>query len=64
MSFGGRSDSGEVYEEPTRLLLVMEKLNGPDLFDAFAKKQLGVGIGPLVLGFLFTQISSLFPTVL
>lgn len=29
----------EVYEEPTRLLLVMEKLNGPDLFDAFAKKR-------------------------
>ncbi|CAK9082205.1 unnamed protein product [Durusdinium trenchii] len=29
----------EVYEEPTRLLLVMEKLNGPDLFDAFSKKR-------------------------
>eukprot|EP00913_Durusdinium_trenchii_P035083 g32819.t1 len=31
----------EVYEEPTRLLLVMEKLNGPDLFDAFSKKSHG-----------------------
>ena len=30
--------SSQVYEEPTRLLLVMEKLNGPDLFDAFSKK--------------------------
>mmetsp|Transcript_39965 Transcript_39965/g.95378 ORF Transcript_39965/g.95378 Transcript_39965/m.95378 type:complete len:798 (+) Transcript_39965:103-2496(+) len=29
----------EVYEEPTRLLLVMEKLNGPDLFDALSKKR-------------------------
>ncbi|CAK9081122.1 unnamed protein product [Durusdinium trenchii] len=29
----------EAYEEPTRLLLVMEKLNGPDLFDAFSKKR-------------------------
>ena len=30
--------SSQVYEEPTRLLLVMEKLNGPDLFDAFSQK--------------------------
>jgi len=27
----------EVFEEPRRLLLVMEKLNGPDLFDALSK---------------------------
>jgi hypothetical protein len=44
------------------LLLVMEKLNGPDLFDAFAKKQLGGlnwGIGPPLVLFFFppTQIS-------
>ena len=28
----------EVYEEPDRLLLVMEKLDGPDLFDSLSKK--------------------------
>lgn len=33
---------GEVYEEKTRLVLVMEKLNGPDLFDAFSKRSHGL----------------------
>ncbi|CAE7883768.1 CPK2 [Symbiodinium microadriaticum] len=28
----------EVYEEPDRLLMVMEKLDGPDLFDSLSKK--------------------------
>jgi hypothetical protein len=48
------------------LLLVMEKLNGPDLFDAFAKKQLGGlnwGIGPPLVLFFFPRPKSLFASL-